>query len=258
MDLIRISDGDVYTLPPTLLVESTDFAMKHEQVDLAMADGAKGFGDEVDAGEIEIGGKIWTPSRDAHRTLMDEIRSRLRQPNQRLRMESGYYLTLDKLKDRVRSRWRPLSGKTFTEISATFFCGDPYWYAEDETTATFTPAGNDMLVVDPSLGALPARTWCSPVITITAPPSGSVPSVLLQNGTDAGLQLRYADLQLRNGASVVIDCPAGTVRRTNSLGTVSTIQFLQGQWLRLLAQPNYITYQGAGCTITIRWRARWV
>lgn len=259
MDLVRISDGDVYTLPPTLLVESTDFAVKHEVINLAMSNGAKAYGgDLVDAGELEIAGKIWTPSRAAHRALMDEIRARFQQPGQLLRMEPGYYVTLDQLKDRVRSRWRPLSGKTFTEISAAFFVGDPFWYSEAEVIQEFELTGDDVITVDPSDAALPARTWCSPIITITAPSSGSVSSVTLRNATDDGLQCRYADLQLRNSASVVIDCVNSTIRRTNGSGTTDTIQYFTGEFLRLLPTLNSISYTGAACTISIRWRARWV
>lgn len=254
MDLIIPgSPDDVYTLPESLLLKDNDFSIRHESVNVAFADGAALFGREVQTRDVQISGKVWTPTREAHRTLMDQIAARCTIPDQRLQIEDGYWMPLKKLKD-FRASWTPLRDRSFSEVQIVFAASDPYWYAEDEVTATYTPTGNTILTPNPASGDWPARQWVSPVITITAPGAGSVPSVRLQNLSDGGLQLQYADLNLRNGAVVVIDCANGTVTRNGT----DSIQFLDGEFIRLLAQANQISYTGAACTISFKWRPRWV
>lgn len=250
------ADGlDDFCLPEGLVLQDNDFSIRHESIPLAYTDGAKLFGDEVQARDVEIAGKLFTETRAGHNAFMAALAARCRVPDQKLYRDPGgtWYMPIRKLKD-MRSRYQRGWDRCFTDVQIVWASEDPYWYSESLVAVEFEPTGNAVFTVDPTAQTPAARAWVSPVITITAPVSGSVSSVRLQNLTDGGLQLLYADLQLRNGASAVIDCHNGTVTR----GGTNTIQYLAAgsEFIRLLDRPNQVQYTGSACTISFTWRPR--
>lgn len=250
----RYNGAGVLQFPESLRLEKNDFDVRHEEKVRALAHGAAVYGEEIQARDIVVEGDVLHHGdTDAHIHYLDMLRAACAQPDLQLRYRSEFYIRLAKLKG-FDHEWFTLSGRTLSKIRITWRAADPFWYASAQSTVTQAMGGNGTVVVNPATGTWPARAEIWPTITITAPSSGSVPRVLLRNESDEGMQFVYEDLQLKNGASVVLNCDRGTVER----GGQNAIRYYDGAFTRLLPRENRLTYEGAACTLTIQYRARWI
>lgn len=245
---------DVFELPESLVLRGDSFRTRNEEKVRALSHGSAGYGDQVEARDLQIRGAIAHPEDpDAHLAYLLSLRQALRRPGLRLRYRPEFFCyakCLDGGHD-----WSAEWGKTISDLELTFRLTDPFWYASSASTATSELTGNGTVVVNTATGSWPARVEVWPVITITAPPAGSVPSVVLRNESDEGMQFTYQDLQLKNGASVVLNFTGSPVVER---GGANAIRCFDGAPLRLVAGENRLTYEGAACTLTIQYRARWI
>lgn len=246
--------GGTLVFPPSLRLEKNDFDLRLSEMARALAHGAAVFGQEVQPRDIVVEGEVLdSGDEDAHLEAMNRLRQECARPDLRLRYRPEFFVNLARMKG-FDHEWQELSGRTMSRVRISWRAADPFWYAAEETVVTEELAGDGQVVVDTGVGDWPARVEVWPVLTVTAPPAGSVPSVLLRNESDEGMQLVYRDLSLKNGAAVVFNTDVHTVSR----GGVNTLRFFDGAPLRLLPGENRLTYEGAACTLTIRYRKRWI
>lgn len=244
--------GDLVTqLPPALRLTKAGFAQRVETAKRIFSDGRHSWGDEVDDREAIVEGLVETASRAEMLVLMDTLRHRCQIPGQRLRIDAGRFLALTRLRE---FEDEPLPGfdRAVTKLRLVWQCDNPYWQAETEQVRTVELSGNTDFEV--SLGLPRCLRGQHPRITVTAEPFLALGTFTLESLTDGGLQFRYSDPLLINGASAVIDCAAGTVTR----GSTNTLRYFEGEFLRLLDGVNTLRYTGIACTLEFRWRHQWL
>jgi phage-related protein len=134
------------------------------------------------------------------------------------------------------------------KVTLTFIAAYPFWQDTNLTTTTTVMAGAGSITIT-GTGSVYIMT---PVITIAADQGVDVPGIKLLNTNDGGLNLTYNNPYFYAGATLVIDCGAGTIRLNNN----NAIEYLQAgsALLRLQPMSNVINYEGAACTISVAFR----
>ena len=132
-------------------------------------------------------------------------------------------------------------------ISITFDAPYPFWEDTTETSSINVVAGNDNFDIDVSA----SEHILLPVIEISADQGVDVPSVILKNIDDGGMILEYNNPLFLSGSTLIIDSKEGTIKLNNNLAME---YLLNGTFLRLQPKVNSIYYEGAACTITVKYR----
>lgn len=238
-----------YMLPPTIALLQDDATSRFLSTQKLLADGEAINAYMTDARDITVTGDIWSADTVTQRTLLSTIAQQAARPNLCLAIEGDRYVNLARLKKFERKHHK-LTRRSLTTATLTWRLADPYWYATTWAQQAFALSGNGSITVN--VDSTIYRD-VSPVIQITAPGSGSVPSVTLTNTTDGGRFMSYSDLNLASGAIATLDCRTAQATRGGSNG----IRYVAGWWLRLLPGANVIQYAGAACTLTFTFLPRW-
>lgn len=246
-------EDQTFQLPVGLTLKDNSFETKVERQDLLFADGRFSTGEEIDERKLVVEGYVEADDRAAHLALMQDLRYRCSLPGQRLRINSGQYINLARLRsfdDEPETGW----DRTLSKVKIEWQVDDPFWYSETEQVRTFSLSGDGSFSVD--LSAFPnCNRGQHPKIKISSPVFLPVATFQLTNTSDGGLTLRYGDPYLGFGNYATIDCVAGTATRSD--GT-NTIRYLEGEFLRLLGGVNNFAYVGPACDLEFRWRPRWL
>lgn len=244
--------SDLYSLPSSLTIQEDDADFRFREEERVFQHGSVAFGEEWAARDITVSGIIQGETTTEAADLVKAIRSAAARLDQRLRLSSSEtrFLELARLR-RMDARPRELTGRRLFDVRITWRACTPFWHSQSSSNHTEALAGDATFVVDAGDVATVAM---HPLITITAPVGAAVPSVRLTNATDEDQAFLYEDLALEDGASVVIDCAAGTVARDGT----SSIRYFSGAFPRLLPGENSLSYEGNACTITLTWRPRWI
>lgn len=133
------------------------------------------------------------------------------------------------------------------EYQIDFACDWPFWEDVNETTSTNVMTGNGSFVID--LTGTPYLVY--PVIEIHSDQSVDVPSIKMYNLNDGGLAFNYNDPMFYAGNVVVIDSKLGTVTLND---TDSIHHFAPPVFLRLQPSENTLYYEGAACTIKVKYK----
>lgn len=230
---------------------------KAENWTLLFADGAASAGDEIKARQVILEGTLGEMDRATFRAMVDELRYVCSRPGLKLQLvPGGGYLNLSRLVA-VDDDPEKLFDWAVSKVRITWMADDPFWYATELQTRTYSLTGDTTLNIEAgkNIGLPTCNRGVSPIITLTSPGFLPLASATLRNVTDDSLQLRYSDPLLKNGNSATIDCIMGTAKRDD--GT-NTIRYLEGEFLRLLTKRNVVEYEGTACTLTISWRPRWL
>ncbi|MBN9415978.1 MAG: hypothetical protein J0I12_11105 [Candidatus Eremiobacteraeota bacterium] len=249
--------GDaVVQLPVGLVLKDNSFEAKIDRQDLMFADGRVSYGEEIEERKLVVEGYVDADDRAAHLALMNQIRYQACLPGQRLRINTGHYINLARLRSLDDE---PVEGmdRTVARVKIEWQVDDPFWYAESEETRTFAMGGNGSFQID--LSSLPnCHRGQHPQITISSPVFLPVGTSQITNVTDGGLTCRYGDPYLGFGNSATIDCVAGTVTRLDGTTKTNTIRYFEGEFLRMVPGLNDFSYVGPACTLTFKWRPRWL
>lgn len=245
--------ADVYTLPRSLTLRDNSFEVRRDRWELALADGARSEGGEIKDRRVAVEGNIYQGTRAATRALLDRIRYEASRPNLRLRMDSGrfiYLAGLESFSEDPEALWDWQACR----LRLQWQCDDPFWYAEQTRSVTYSLSGNTVLSLDGLAGGRECVRGNHPVITLSPFSGESVPYFRLKNLSDEGAQFAYADPGLVGGQPVTINCVDGTVTR----GGENTVRYFEGDFIRLITGPNRLEYIGPAATLTIQWRPRWL
>lgn len=247
----------VVELHPALCMANNNQDTKAENWSLLFADGAYSAGDEIKPRTVSLEGNLGEMTREAFRQVVDQLRYVCSRPGQKLQLvPGGGYLNLSRLVG-VDEDPEKLFDWSVGKVRVTWMCDDPFWYAEQLETRTYSLTGDTTLNIEAgkNVGLAECFRGVSPLITCTSPGFLPVSSFTLRNLTDESLQCRYSDPLLKNGNSASIDCVRGVVTRDD--GT-NTIRYFEGEFLRLLTKRNVVEYEGTACTLTFSWRPRWL
>ena len=248
------AEGDQVILPASLTLEGDDCDLRVDSDERALSDGSAAWGGQVKARRAVVSGLVGdgTSTPEATRALLRQLRAAAARQDQYLATDQGadHFLRL-RLLESCDVRWQALWGRSLAQVRLSWLLADPFWYSTAVGQVHEDLAGAGSIAVD--TGDL-ATWWMPPILTLTAPAGVAVPTVTLVNETDGGVGLTYSDPAFADGATVVIDCERGTVRRDG----VDSIRYLGGRPLRLLPGLNTLSYTGAACAVTIQWRERWI
>jgi len=248
--------GAGFELPECLILRDNNTDHKVETWNLTFADGSRSTGTEVKDRRAILEGTFGANTRAEFRTYIDSLRYACSLPNQKLQIvDNGPVLNVSRLVS-IDEDPENFFDWSVAKVRIQWHCDDPFWYELTPQTRTFNPSGNTTLTLDAGPGASLKQNLRgqSPVITITSPGFASVTTFQLTNTTDGGLQFRYQDPYLKNGAVSVIDCVNGTVTRDGT----NSIQYFEGEFLRLLTESNSLAYVGPACQIDFTWNHRWL
>ena len=248
------AEGDQVILPASLTLEGDDCDLRVDSDERALSDGSAAWGGQVKARRAVVSGLVGdgTSTPEATRALLRQLRAAAARQDQYLATDQGadHFLRL-RLLESCDVRWQALWGRSLAQVRLSWLLADPFWYSTAVGQVHEDLAG----AVRVRMGGI-HQVARSPVSTAMEPaPAGvAVPTVTLVNETDGGVGLTYSDPAFADGATVVIDCERGTVRRDG----VDSIRYLGGRPLRLLPGLNTLSYTGAACAVTIQWRERWI
>lgn len=246
--------GWTYEMPCGLRLVDNSFAAKVRTMDREFSDGAFSWGDEIQDREVIVEGTVDADSRADLLTTLDEMRWRADHPGTRLRVDSGHYINLTRLKE-FEDTPPPGFDRSVSDVSMRWQCDDPFWYRDTKEARTYELSGDSLIQLNngSELGLKPNRHGQHPIIRFTA---GLLPMgvVGLRNASDGHLQFRYSDPEFAAGKTVVIDCIEGRCYR----GVVNTNRYFEGEFLRLMPGTNWLYYTGGPCTLKVEWRPRWL
>jgi len=132
-------------------------------------------------------------------------------------------------------------------ITITFIAENPFWMDSAQTTVTKIVTGNDSITVD----ATGSDFLMFPTIEIENDQSVDNPTVKMYNQDDGSGFFEYADIAFLDGDLLVINSELGTIKK-NSNDAFNG--FVTPRFLRLQPQSNTFQYEGAACTIRIKYR----
>lgn len=251
----------VLPLDPGLTLQGNPIDTKLDTRNVLFSDGTKSEGSEIQGRKIIVSGTVVSDigSRDDHRATMDAIRYQCSRPMLRLRVDTAnYYINLKALVSITEDATTGFD-RSVSVVRLTFQADDPFWYSSTLQIVSNNLTGSGRFTVDGTVGAAsPVSRGLSPVITVTAPAGVSVGTFGLANVTDGGLNFGYADSALRDGASVAIDCFAGTITRTVLGVTTDATRYFSGEFLRILSKVNTFAYTGGAANVSLSWRPRWI
>lgn len=137
-------------------------------------------------------------------------------------------------------------GQQYKEISIDFIAEDTFWYDSTETVSTNILAGDDSFSVDTT----GTDFIINPTIVIDADQSADVPSAKITNVSDGGAVFTYNDTAFIQGDIVTVNSETGQVDRNGGL----TPDKFSGVYIRLQPGSNTINYEGAACTVLVKYR----
>lgn len=136
-------------------------------------------------------------------------------------------------------------------VTITFIAENPFWVDSAQTTVSKVVSGNDSITVDAS----GADFVILPTIEIENDQGVDNPIVKMYNQDDGSGAFTYADTSFLEDDLLIINSELGTIKK-NSNDAFSG--FTTPRFLRLQPQSNTIQYEGAACTIRIKYRKVYV
>lgn len=239
-------DGNVYSFLKSFWLTTDPASARTSVKDLMYAHGGVETGDKfVGARSITIVGELFADSGAALETLLRALTQAVLKGGE-LRMTTdtvSRHIDVSTLS--IDSEW--LHWPNYKRVDVTFGAVFPFWEDDAETTLTQVVAGDDTVVVDAS----GSDHIVMPVIEVDADQGVDVPSVKFVNVDDGGLTFEYNNPSLVSGDVLVIDSTKGEITRNAN----DAIEFLiGGAFVRLQPRSNSISYEGAACTIKVKYR----
>lgn len=250
-------DEQYYQLPASLVYQDDNFDGKIEKFNVAFSDGERTEGDEIKARQVTVSGLVYSNDRYQNSYQMDDLKFWASKPNLRIYPEGfgQWFLRATRLAS-FDHKWVERMNKEISRVTITWQIDYPYKQADDYAQHLEFVYGSEVQTVDFGVEANPSGHLCtrgqSPIITVTA--TDPVPSFTLKNLSDQGLQFRYSDPNLKDGAAAIINCLEGTVK----LDTTPSERYFEGEFLRLVNGYNNLQYIGPAATISVLWRPRWL
>lgn len=244
---LEITDGVTpYSFPLAFFIHQDPFELRSSVREHVFAHGGRDTGDAfVRPRLLTVTGELRADTAAAFEAAFRAlIQAAVRGGKLTITQDSvSRYCTVRLVSD--DSEW--LYWPRYKRVDLTFEMLYPFWVDAAETVVSHVFAGAGSMTVD----ATGSDHIVSPTIEVDADQAVPVPNILLTNTSDGGMALRYDNPSMVAGDVLVVDCAEGTVRRNGN----DEVQFLtQGVFLRLQPKANTITYAGAACTVTFKFR----
>lgn len=136
------------------------------------------------------------------------------------------------------------------DIEIEFVLENMFWIDYTENESVNVLAGDDTITINTD-----QTNWIlTPTIIIDADQGEDLTGIVLKNASDGNSQFAYNDEFFVQGSRLVIDAEFGTVQMNNNDGLPN----FSGAFIRLQPGDNFIDYEGGACTITIKYRRKYL
>ncbi len=239
-------NGVVYDFPPSLFLTSDGANVRSSIKELLFAHGGRQVGDGfVASRQINIEGVLIADTSAAFETAYRAlVRALLKGGDLTVHSDSvaRYIAVNNPTIDQDWVYW-PRAKNVSIVLNAPF----PFWQDSVEVEETHIMAGNGSFTVDLS----GSDHIVLPEVEVDSDQAADVPGILLRNVTDGGAVMVYNNPNFTAGNVLVIDSGDGSIMLNNNdaIG-----YFISGSFLRLQPVVNTIYYEGAACTILVRYR----
>lgn len=231
---LKDENGVVYTFNKTFHIDSTPFKIKVNKKDIAFSHGAVDIGDsKVEERYVTIKGTIWGRSDSEFEANLNALFAAIYKQDQTLYYDNEKYIAFTKVVSVTPSPEKGADLRAWT-ISIQFLAEDPFWYYVAESTKDQAITDSSILFDVVNEGNIEVY----PVISVRN--DGTYLPFTLRNLTGASLVFRYDEFGFIEGATVVVDCVEGTVKRNGT----NTLRYFDGAFLNLVAGTNTLQLEG--------------
>jgi len=206
-----------------------------------------------DSARINLTGEIWQANNELLEQYLFELRAALAQGRARLTITNIGWYRYGVIEKFTRSHKADRAGYLCASVAMTFLSDDPFWYEDNEPTATADLEGAGTLsLTNNGLASTPFVF----VVERTSPGvAGEIPNVIITN-TTTSLQLKWTGGVLELNKKLIFDTRNGQVK----YGGGSAINDAADSqvYMELVPGVNNFAYEGPGdVTITVQWTERW-
>lgn len=249
MEYLRlVKDDNEWVLPADSWIDSVPASVRADTQARAFQHGSVMVGSgKIAERVVALSILISAGSQAEYLTAAAEIKRKLYRTDQKLYIAEDKYINLAVL-DSIEEKFDKGFLLRQAVLTAEFKATDPFWYSTP-VEAAVSPTGTPRAFTLANDGNVDT----APVITVTAPATGTVPEVRITNAAN-GRESVFRDPRLANGAAVTIDGVAGTV----TLDGDNAVNAFYGAFPRLEPGANAMTYTGARCSIAITYDQRWL
>ena len=238
--------ANVFTLPANFKISGYSWKKKTRLIQIAFKDGGDETGDKkLDTRQIDIEGiLIDNATYLATQTTMN---SWLYKNDLKLSISAGYYINVKAITG-VSFMFLDGGFERVAKVKFSCICPDPFFYATALTSSVTVVVGTPTAI--PINNASLFDIY--PNIQIVN--SANNHSLVITNSTDDSNFLSFIDPNFDNAETLLVDNKIGTVTEEG----INAIQFMAGNFLRLLPGANALVYTGSNCTITITYYAKYL
>jgi phage-related protein len=228
---------NTYTLPSTFTVKSTGWKRKTREVPIAYKDGGDEIGDKKIATRIITVEGVFSDN-STYLTTINTLFSWLLKTNLQLTINTGYYINVKSISD-ISNDFFEGGVNRVSKVKFTCICPDPFFYSTSlvSSTTVISASPTTISITNASLYDI------LPILTITNAANNH--SLKIENSTDDNNYFEFIDAAFDNGEALIVDNDVGTVQEESA----NAIQYMSGNFLRLLPGVNSLVYTGSNCTI---------
>jgi phage-related protein len=240
-------NGSVYTFPENFSNWQGSLAARTNVKNHVHADGGKQTGDgRYSSRALVVSGAIFADTQAAFETALRAMTKAVIKGGLLKITSDQVSRYIDVRKPNIDYEIKRLPA--FIRITLTFVAQYPFWLDVSETSSAHVMTGNGTFTVDAS----GSDYIMTPTIVIAADQGVDVPGVKFKNITDGSMYFQFNSPAFLAGSTLTMDCSNGTVKLNNT----DAIEYLvaPSSFLRLQNMVNTFDYEGAACTITIKYR----
>jgi hypothetical protein len=244
---IEDTDGNVYNFDRSFWITGDDIETAKTVLNQFYAAGGRQVSDGfITARSISITGSIYADSLAEYETAYNNFLIAVLKGGKLSKSVDGATRYID-VSDPDISTSQEQGQQARFSVSVTFLAEFPFWKDSTETVDTNVLSGDGSFTVDGS-GSI---FLMQPTIQIDADQGNDVPLVKLTNTNDGGASFTYSDTNFLAGDTLIINSEEGTVQKNNNnaISNLTTARFL-----RLQNIVNNFSYEGAACTIKVKYR----
>jgi|GEM_PF-1636635 len=244
---LKDENGAIYTFNKTFSIEGTPFKIKINKKDIAFSHGAIDTGDgKIEERYVTLKGTIYGSTDAEYEANLNALFAAIYKQDQTLYFDNEKYIEFTKL---VSVNPVNIKGADLRacDIAIQFLAEDPFWYYVAPSTKNQAITGTPTLFDAINEGSVEAY----PIISICN--NGSYVPMTLRNLTGASLVFKYDEFGFLDGATLVVDCVEGTVKRDG----INTLRYFDGAFLHLVASTNSLLLDGlTDANVLVEWHRR--
>jgi len=234
-------NGNIYTLNDTFKITDMSWKKKNRVIPIAFRDGGDEIGDKkIDTRTITIEGIV--SDNTTYAATMALLNSWFNKTDLKLSVIAGKYINV-KVISGVDNDFYEGGFNRVSHVKFTCVCPDPFFYSTTLISNVYAVAASPYSFIITNASYFDIY----PAIGIINGANNH--SLIIQNVTDDGNYFGFDDVTFDNTETLAINNWDGFVVENG----LNAIQYMSGNFLRLLPGANNFTYTGAICNLTFEY-----